>query len=35
MSFNLMVRVIGMVLFFAAGLLLGQYLDQVAFNGTI
>ena len=35
MSFNLTVRVIGMVLFSAAGLLLGQYLDQIAFNNTI
>jgi uncharacterized protein YacL len=35
MSFNLTVRLIGMVLFSAAGLLLGQYLDQVAFEGKI
>lgn len=31
MSFNVTVRVIGMALFAAAGLLLGLYLDQIAF----
>src|SRR5438309_2324475 len=35
MSFNVTVRVIGMVLFSAAGLLLGLYLDQIAFRGAI
>ncbi len=35
MSFNVAVRVIGMALFAAAGLLLGLYLDQIAFKGAI
>ncbi len=35
MSFNVTVRVIGMVLFAAAGLLIGLYLDQIAFKGQI
>ena len=34
MSFNVTLRVIGMALFAAAGLLLGLYVDQLASNGA-
>lgn len=35
MSFNVTVRVIGMALFAAAGFVLGVYLDQDVFNGSV
>ena len=35
MSFNLTIRLVGMVLFAAAGLALGLYLDEALYNGVV